>query len=70
MKEEEFKEYFPVNEILKETLELFGDLFSIKFVEVKNPSVWNSDVRVFNAYDKLTKNLIGPVSIIICITVL
>jgi len=62
---DEFKKYFPFNEVLEETLDLFGTVYSIKFVEVKNPSVWSPDVRVFNVYDKSTKKLLGPVSIII-----
>jgi len=58
---DEFKKYFPFNEVLKETLDLFETIYSIKFVEVKNPSVWSPDVRVFNVYDKLTKKLMGPI---------
>jgi len=61
VKEEEFKEYFQVDKVLEETLELFGNVFLIKFVEVKNPSVWSPDVRVFNVYDKSTKQLLGPI---------
>jgi len=58
MDENEFKKYFPLNEVLEEIFDLFETVFSIKFVKVKNPSVWNPDVLVFNVYDKITKNFL------------
>jgi len=55
----EIKKYYPVNEVIKEIIDIYETLFSLKCVEVKDPSVWHSDVRQYDVYDKKTENYIG-----------
>jgi len=56
---EEIKKYFPLNDILKDVLNIYETVLSVKCVEVINPNVWYSDVREFNVYDSKTKKLLG-----------
>eukprot|EP00833_Pecoramyces_ruminatium_P006810 jgi/Orpsp1_1/1180842/evm.model.c7180000074839.1 len=55
----EINEYFPINDVVDEILNLYGEFLSVKCVEVKNPSVWHPDVRQFEVYDRTTNNYIG-----------
>ncbi|HKR06125.1 MAG TPA: M3 family metallopeptidase [Bacteroidia bacterium] len=41
------KEYFELNNVLDGLFKITQHLFNLKFVEVKNPSVWHPDVRMF-----------------------
>ncbi|MEP7171837.1 MAG: M3 family metallopeptidase, partial [Bacteroidota bacterium] len=44
---EKVKEYFEMNNVLDGLFKITQHLFNLKFVEVKNPSVWHPDVRMF-----------------------
>ncbi len=44
---EKVKEYFELNNVLKGSFQVAETLFGVKFEEIKNPSVWHSDVRMF-----------------------
>lgn len=41
------KEYFELNNVLDGLFKITQHLFNLEFVEVKNPSVWHPDVRLF-----------------------
>jgi len=53
------KEYFTVKENIREMLDIYEVIFSLKFKEVKNPNTWHPDVLVFEAFDKKTDKFIG-----------
>jgi thimet oligopeptidase len=42
------KEYFPTNDVFDGLFQIAQHLFGVQFEEVKDPSVWNKDVRMFN----------------------
>ncbi len=42
------KEYFELNNVLNGLFSISQHLFDVQFEEVKNPSVWHKDVRMFN----------------------
>jgi thimet oligopeptidase len=42
------KEYFPTNEVINGLFQIAQHLFGVEFEEVKDPSVWYKDVRMFN----------------------
>jgi thimet oligopeptidase len=42
------KEYFETNNVIDGLFQITQNLFGVEFEEVKNPSVWNKDVRLFN----------------------
>jgi len=42
------KEYFPTDEVIDGLFQIAQHLFQVEFEEVKNPSVWYEDVRMFN----------------------
>lgn len=42
------KEYFELNNVLNGLFSISQHLFDVQFDEVKNPSVWHKDVRMFN----------------------
>jgi oligopeptidase A len=44
---EKVKEYFELNNVLNGLFKITQHLFNLKFIEVKNPSVWHPDVRMF-----------------------
>jgi len=53
------KEYFPVKETIREMLNIYEIIFSLKFKEVENPNTWHPDVILYEAYDKKTEKFIG-----------
>jgi thimet oligopeptidase len=42
------KEYFPTNDVIDGLFQIAQHLFGVQFEEVKDPSVWYKDVRMFN----------------------
>ncbi len=50
------KEYFPLNIVTQGLLEIYQQLLSLQYEEIKNPNVWNDDVTMvcltccFNPY--------------------
>lgn len=53
---DKLKEYFPLEHIIKKTLEIYQKLLSLKFVENNNKSIWHQSVNVFDVYDTSTSN--------------
>lgn len=50
--DEEVREYFPLEIVLKGTLEIYSKLLSVKFVELKNHPTWHKDVLVYAVKNK------------------
>lgn len=48
---EKLKEYFELNNVMAGLFSITQSLFGITYVEVKNPSVWHKDVRLFEVMD-------------------
>lgn len=42
------KEYFPTDEVTNGLFQIAQHLFGVEFEEVKDPSVWDKDVKMFN----------------------
>ncbi|XP_015894417.2 probable thimet oligopeptidase [Ziziphus jujuba] len=53
------KQYFPVNLVLSGIFKIVQDLFGLRFEEVVDAEVWNSDVRVFSVLDSSSGEVFG-----------
>lgn len=51
--EEEVKKYFEVSQVIEGLFEISQQLLNLEYREVKNPSVWHEDVRMFEVYNKI-----------------
>jgi len=56
---EQVKQYFQVDNVIKGLFAISSQLFNIKFREIENPSVWHSDVRMFEMKEKSDNSLVG-----------
>ena len=45
--QEQIKEYFPLDNVIKGLFRLSQELFNVEFREVEHPSVWHKEVRAF-----------------------
>jgi len=61
VKDDEIKQYLPINEVTEEMLGIYEKIFSLKCVEIENPVVWHPDVRQLEIYDKKTNEYMGTV---------
>jgi len=53
---EEVKQYFALDDVLQGLFSITQTLFNFEYREIKDPSVWNPDVRLFEGYqDKKLK---------------
>ncbi len=48
---EELRAYFPMEGSLKGMMEIYQTLLGFEFRKVKNPSVWNEDVEMYEVYE-------------------
>jgi len=58
---EEANEYFPADMIIIESIKLFEELYSLKFIKNENPSVWDDSVLQYDVYDKITNKYMGKI---------
>ena len=49
--EEAIREYFPLHVVVRETLEIYQELLTLRFEEINEFDRWHSDVRLFAVYD-------------------
>ena len=56
--EQEIREYFPLEHVIKSMFDLFGDLFSFEMRESK-VKLWHKDAKMYEMYDKNMKCMIG-----------
>jgi len=61
VKDDEIKQYLPINEVTEEMLGVYEEIFSLKCVEVENPVVWHPDVRQLEIFDKKSNEFMGTV---------
>ncbi|XP_067121537.1 thimet oligopeptidase-like [Centruroides vittatus] len=57
--ENKLREYFPLPTVTKGLLNIYQELLSLEFAEIKNPVVWHPDVQLFSVVDAENKNLLG-----------
>jgi len=55
----EVRNYFEFNNVLDGLFQITQSLLGLRYEEVKSPSVWHPDVRMFNCYDTKSDKLIG-----------
>lgn len=48
--DEKVKQFFELDRVIGGLFEVAGKLFGLEYKEVKNPSVWHEDVRLFEVY--------------------
>ncbi|KAJ2363770.1 metalloendopeptidase, partial [Coemansia sp. RSA 2607] len=48
---EEVKKYFSVETVTRGILDIYQNMLSLHFVKVKNPSVWHSDVELYEVWE-------------------
>ena len=56
--EQEIREYFPLEHVIKSMFDLFGDLFSFEMRESK-VKLWHKDAKMYEMYDKNMRCVIG-----------
>jgi thimet oligopeptidase len=49
---EQLREYFPLPHIVSKVFELYGKIFSLKFVEMRDVKLWHPDVKLYQVYNK------------------
>ena len=53
------KEFFPVDHVVAETLNIYQELLGLQFSELKNAHTWHPDVRCFQVNDVDNGELLG-----------
>lgn len=57
--EDKIAEYFPMDHTIAQLLNIYEQFFNIKFLEVQHTAFWHEHVRLVEAYDKDTSELLG-----------
>lgn len=55
--QEKVREYFALNNVIDGLFQITQNLFGLEYTEIKDPSVWHEDVRLFEVKDR--GNVIG-----------
>ncbi|CAD7940007.1 unnamed protein product [Amoebophrya sp. A120] len=57
---EEIRQYFPADNVIKGTLQIYQDLLSLQFTELEDFDTWHEEVRLFVVHDRGgTKERVG-----------
>jgi thimet oligopeptidase len=56
---EKVKEYFEMQNTIDGIFTVYQKLYNLSFVEDKNASVWQQDVKAYSVFDNATKQIIG-----------
>ena len=56
---EKVREYFPVDTVVKGTLEIYQEVLHVKFTEVQGPNAWHKDVKLYEISDEATGRHLG-----------
>ncbi|KAI7829286.1 hypothetical protein BX661DRAFT_162534 [Kickxella alabastrina] len=57
--EDEVKQYFPVKEVIHGILDIFQNMFSLRFTKVENPPVWHDDVDMYEVWEATSDEFVG-----------
>jgi Zn-dependent oligopeptidase len=57
--EEELKEYFPMQHVIKETFNIYQQLLGVTFRQEQSAHTWHPEVQCFSVYDNQYENQIG-----------
>jgi Zn-dependent oligopeptidase len=49
---EKIREYFPVEQVKEQTMEIYQDLLVLKFSKLEGAPTWHEDVKVYQVQDK------------------
>ena len=49
---EKIREYFPMENIVAKTLEIYQELLGLKFSKLKDASTWHPEVQAYQVADK------------------
>jgi len=58
-KEDELREYFPLDSVLQGVFSIYGSLFGIRFDEMKDAPVWSPEVRVYRVGNLTDNSTVG-----------
>jgi len=61
IKDDEIKQYFPMDKVTEEMLKLYSEVFGLKFEEVEKPVAWHPDVRQLEVYESDTNAYVGTI---------
>jgi len=59
LKSDAIRPYFPIYGVIDGLFRISHTLFGVEFREVKDASVWHPDVKMYEAFEQKTGNLIG-----------
>lgn len=57
--EDEIKQYFPMKNVVTETLNIYQELLGLNFTKVEGNQVWHEDVETYEVKDSLSNELLG-----------
>ncbi|KAJ2617688.1 metalloendopeptidase [Coemansia sp. RSA 1365] len=57
--EEEVKQYFPVDKVMRGVLDICQDVLGLKFLKISNPSVWHSEVEMYEVWEANENEFVG-----------
>lgn len=56
---EKLREYFPMENVLAQTLDIYQELLGLKFEELKDASIWHPEVQSYQVSDKKSGQVLG-----------
>lgn len=56
---EKISEFFPLEHVVPATLEIYQELFGVRFEKTPNPHVWHPDVTQYSVFDADSNDFIG-----------
>jgi len=57
--QEKIREYFPLEHVISETLDIYANVLQLKIEPIEEPNVWHPDVRAFSVKDARSGEVIG-----------
>ena len=57
--QELLKEYFPMSKVTKGLLQIYQDIFKLKFVKIEDHKCWHEDVSLYSVFDEETNEFMG-----------
>ncbi|KAJ2083220.1 metalloendopeptidase [Coemansia sp. RSA 988] len=57
--DEEVKRYFPMKEVTRGILDIYQEIFSLRFIRVENPPVWHPDVEMYEVWEAEEDKFVG-----------